>query len=640
MVGANNGVNNQSSVITAYHSGITHYIKQTAEQVPPVQRQWTSFVSQRSVRAVAITPYARELWLATWGGVIAWDQSEKIYRRYQSEHGLGSNACACICIDRQGNPWVGHVEGGVSFFDIQKQCWRYYSHLQTIAIRQLCADPSQGIWAAGTNTVYYIPSIDEKPTPILSEEKRDTGVIEAHAMIGSGDSILLGNAWGLFRLQMNSAPEPVAAKKLTMCTALVQDRNDAVWIGAPEGLYHFIHGELYGPSKPPGVYEMHFYALVVTIDAIWALTAQGLFRIIDNEWLHVQFPQSPQKPTCIAADSDDSSVWIGTDHFSTERHISSGAPLMSVNFEYSEQPEWGNWLSYAENDSLNNMGRCIAEQPVNNAICIGTAGGLVTIDAQDTATIETGSEDVQALAFTEGPGEMWMLSQSREIKRWHTATQAVFVDPQPQGLPLALAVGYDQSCYMLTGNEIFSFDYAKRRVISNSITPTNSVCFAETLDGIWWAGTQHGVFRLRTGSHTWEMAGEYSGPGAAFIRALKVIQGQLWVASETGLWRYDTPSSSWHSLYAKTDEDDDQLRDIRTFAASAQNNKLWLARKRSLVLYDVQNQQQIEEYTFANSGLSSYRITAIAEIHHMVWIVTQVGISRLTLPEEGNINER
>src|SRR5262245_2533148 len=78
---------------------------------------WTSFVSHAAVRALTVAPRSETLWVATWGGVIAWNRrDDHLYRRFSSEHGLAGPA-ATICVDATDRPWVGHDEGGVSVFD-------------------------------------------------------------------------------------------------------------------------------------------------------------------------------------------------------------------------------------------------------------------------------------------------------------------------------------------------------------------------------------------------------------------------------------------------------------------------------------------------------------------------------------------
>ena len=84
----------------------------------PVYPGWTNFVSQKSVRAIAMSTKSSCLWLATWGGVISWKwKDNQPYQRYSSEHGIAGNEVTCICLDECDRPWIGHSEGGLSYFD-------------------------------------------------------------------------------------------------------------------------------------------------------------------------------------------------------------------------------------------------------------------------------------------------------------------------------------------------------------------------------------------------------------------------------------------------------------------------------------------------------------------------------------------
>src|SRR5438067_8163351 len=114
--------------ITAFVERVTAHVEAAAAEPEPVFPGWTSFTSQRSIRGMAVAPGSATLWLATWGGVIAWNRrDERVYRRYGSEHGLAGNGAACIGVDACGMAWVGCSEGGLCYFDGRR--WHVYESL-------------------------------------------------------------------------------------------------------------------------------------------------------------------------------------------------------------------------------------------------------------------------------------------------------------------------------------------------------------------------------------------------------------------------------------------------------------------------------------------------------------------------------
>jgi hypothetical protein len=64
-----------SGQVTRYEdvpAGITRYAEVEAVKPPATHAGWENFVSQHCARAVAVTPRSGRVWLATWGGVLAW----------------------------------------------------------------------------------------------------------------------------------------------------------------------------------------------------------------------------------------------------------------------------------------------------------------------------------------------------------------------------------------------------------------------------------------------------------------------------------------------------------------------------------------------------------------------------------------
>ena len=99
---------------------VTSYTEADVLEPDQIHADWENYVSQRSIRSIVVAPQSRHMWLATWGGVLSWNRKEELlYRRYSSEHGMAGNAVDCICLDHRERPWVGHDEGGLSYFDVE-----------------------------------------------------------------------------------------------------------------------------------------------------------------------------------------------------------------------------------------------------------------------------------------------------------------------------------------------------------------------------------------------------------------------------------------------------------------------------------------------------------------------------------------
>lgn len=606
---------------------ITHYIERhphitthiEAEVPQAVHSGWSNFVSQRSVRAMAIAPRSRLLWLATWGGIISWNRREELlYRRFSSEHGLAGNSAACICVDQMERPWVGHVEGGLSYFDGQR--WQVYDHLQLETLRAVNGGANLGgIWAATRDAVYHIPSEDEPPVLVASSNRM--AVAEALALLDVGDRLLLGNSWGLFSLGIDRDPIPLAQGTIKTCTALTRDREGSVWVGTPEEVYRLDGDVPVGPIIPESAETSgRVLQLAASWDRIWVLTTTGLAQIMESSWLPLnELPEQHPTLYAIAADLDETSLWVGTDRL-----------LACVQTHRQSAPLWKeDWLPLQPVDMVNNLGRCILQQKLDGRVWVGTAGGLLAFSPDDSWKLYDESGDIRALGLSgretssEVQRTLWALAWPHGIRRWIGSGLVDSHDHQPANLITAFTLGQDGSPYFLAGHALWRISDNGLEEVTRSI-PSEARCLVQTPDEQWWLGTARGVYRLVSGK--WELAGDQPGPLQAGIRALAVAHGYLWAATETGLWQRR------HEQWERYDIlPDDKLCDVRALAPARDDGALWLAREDSVARYDPAIRKLSLEYTRANSGLASCRVTALAEIGGTLWIVTQGGISRLKL---------
>jgi len=596
---------------------ITAYTEKKVIKAVPIYPDWTNFVSQRSVRAIAVAPRSHHIWLATWGGVLSWNTGEELtYRRYSSEHGLAGNVVTCICVDRDEYVWAGHGEGGISYFNGQN--WYAYDYLQHEPINIVIpAVSSAGVWAVGKDTVYYISGPNHAPMPVAPTGHN--AVTEARVLLDTGDTLLLGNAWGLFRLQTGREPEMLAGEPMRTCTALTQDRSGRVWIGTSEGVYYLENDQLIRPitsddEKSP----QYVVALAFGGGRLWVLTEFGLAQLRDTEWHWVSSPLPPSlKLHTITADPHQPYIWIGTDRL-----------LAGMQCREDNDLDWDlDWLPLRTEDELNNIGCCIAERAFNNRVWIGTASGLVAFSSSDKLDIYRDCDNVRvlregtSLLDSKTSSNLWMLAYPHGIGKWGTLNLPDFRLPQPPGLPVAMAMGQDEQIYVLTGRALWRLIKGEWKACTGT-PPLGAYKLVQLPDGQWYLGTSHGVYYLT--QEEWRLAGEQPGPLQAGVREMIIVDDQLWTATEDGLWK--RLKETWIAYVVEPDE---ILSDVRTLAPATSSGELWLARERGIVRYNPFTKKQSLYYTPVNSGLASCRVIALAEINDSLWVVTQAGISRM-----------
>lgn len=336
----------------------------------------------------------------------------------------------------------------------------------------------------------------------------------------------------------------------------------------------------------------------------------------------VHDPASPGpslKLYTIAATHDEPYVWVGTDRL-----------LAGVQSQGSDEASWtSHWLSLQQEDELNNLGRCIAPHAFNNQVWVGTATGLIAFLPSNKWTIYCENSDIRAISEAISMEDsktsriLWLLAYPQGVGRWSRFQLVDFRIPQPPGLPLVMSMGQDGDPYILTGRALWHLAKGEWKAVAGTV-PNTARHLVQTPDGLWYAGTSQGVYYFT--SKGWKFSGEQPGPLSTEVQALGLVNGQLWVATETGFWKRQ--ADHWISYRV---EPNDLLLDIQAFAPTGNSKELWLARKEGIVRYDPATKVQSMSYTPFNSGLGSYRVVALAEIDSFLWVVTQAGISRLKL---------
>lgn len=566
---------------------------------------WMNLVSQRSIRAIAISSKSRQMWMATWGGVLSWRQrDESIYYRYSSEHGLLGNGVSSVCVDEDERPWVTHNEGGLGYFENNR--WHVYPERKNEIFRIVVPADSGGVWAATNTCIYRIPGPQQPSVPVLVD---NVAAQYPLALLQDGDDLLLGTGHGLFRLLSTGELVTVDAEQIKFCRSLSRDARNRIWIGTDKQVYSMKDGQV-DPEPHYNENAGYLVQLAAGREVVWLLTSEGI-SIINNVWRPVSYNSEQLDmpvPRTIAVSSSDRYLWVGTDSLLSSLFYSDEGRGLWRHAELPEHRE----------DRLNNLTSCFAASEENDTVWIGVAGGLVAFRTNDSWTIDANAGHVHSLCVTSGPnGEtLWSLS-------WPKGFRAQGLPPfETPGVPVALAKGIDGKAYGLTSRGLWLLGTHPQLIAERLDVRVRCLC--QVQDGTWWAGTAKGAYAYKQG--TWSLANEQPGPSLSEIYALVAQDDKLWVAAANGFWC--RIGNVWESHNGA------QPRIVSAIAIAEDETNLWLANGEAVVRYSPNTKTSDRRYSVKDSGIASKRVTALAEIRGDLWIATEAGVSRLQLSEE------
>jgi ligand-binding sensor domain-containing protein len=589
--------------IAEYRATIAVYPESAVLEPVPAFERWTTFVSHRAVRAIAVAPESRIVWIATWGGVLAWNRTDEyVYRRYSSEHGLAGTP-SCITVGDDDRPWVGHVEGGLSWFDGGR--WYPYEHLRTESIVAIAAARGGRIWAATPDAIVLV----ERGTPPVEIVRDDASCDGATALLGDGDGVLVGSPSGLFRVSERTPVVRVSADLVGECSVLARARDGAVVVGTPNGV-------VIGDARiAPDDGDAAVIGLAPSRTGVWVLTRSGIARIENGAWRAA--PPAPEHlpaPRAIAvAGPNDDYLWIGTDDLVSGLRVSGESP-------------WDvGVLPAHDEDRLSNLGRCAAADDAGR-VWIGTAGGVFIGEPDGTWSFDREPGDVRSLMLAStayGERSIWMLGWPSGISR--VAMPGRLSEPvsAPSGLPRALVRGYDWRPFTWIGDAVWRL--GDRPELEALGVPPHARIVAQAPGNAWYAATDRGLVRYDPVSSEWTLEPAL---GVAPVTALATLAFSLIAGTSGAFWVLD--AGGWRKL---------ELHHagvrwtgpVTAFAKTTGIDAIWVACGGKVARCAIEDGAVLEVFDRFDSGVCGSDIAAIVEHDGVLWIVSRRGIARHVL---------
>lgn len=546
-----------------------------------IHPNWTSFTNANQVNDVAVRDNV--LFAATDGGLVAWDLGDGSAVKYTAEHGLAANRVRAIAIAPDGVVWLATANGLSRFDGASWQNFRADDGLADNDALDVVVSQQGNVWVATAN----------------------------------GLSRFNGRSWRTFR-----AGQLLTNLPSSRVQTVAMGGDGRLWVGTDAGVVQF-NGRFWQNSSD-GLSNSNVLRLVVADDGtVWAGTAAGLNRFDGQRWQSFASGFGlPADPIAALATGSGGSVWLGAgenlirfDGAAVQVVAGDGGLINGLRRDGGtlwaataagvaafDGTHWRRWQPPNELPSAQINGMVGDE----TAVWLATEAGAARFDGTTWRTFGDGLPDARVRA----------LAQSRSGTVWAAFPfaglgVARFAGDQWQPLDCALAAppsrNISSGVKLADGSLWFGTDLGVARLADGAWTlfttanglPGNRVLGIATDGKAVWAATDAGLARWTAGSWAtitsepvaqvsvaadgtvWllrpngELARLAEGrlvveplPLATTIRQLLLVDGVVWLATSSGVARFD---GGWRIYTVADGLGSDDVGAL----AVAENGRLW-----------------------------------------------------------------
>ncbi|HEV2318862.1 MAG TPA: two-component regulator propeller domain-containing protein, partial [Verrucomicrobiae bacterium] len=297
------------------------------------------------------------LFVGTLGAGLYWFDSSGHYQRITTTNGLSSDNILSLCLDSEGDLWVGTDSGGID--RVKRKLFNTIPGLHPWDVRSLAQNAGGGIWVAfNASGLSYWNSNRARDFGIGRSMNASTVLVDQQQNVWAGTT-----TEGLFKFKSPQfVPAPGAEVLGSEILALFESRQGTLWVGCQNGL---------------GCWDGHTWKLFTTADGLAG------------------------KNICAITEDPSGHLWIGTldkglNYYDGHRFISTNGPPgadISCLYVDSDGVLWvgtsahglgrfknGKWNCFSTRDGLasNSIGYIIGDDA--GYLWIGSNAGLMRIN--------------------------------------------------------------------------------------------------------------------------------------------------------------------------------------------------------------------------------------------------------------------
>jgi ligand-binding sensor domain-containing protein/signal transduction histidine kinase len=359
-----------------------------------------------TIIAAAGEDSAGNLIVGTLGEGVFWLDADGNWRHLSTEQGLSSAFVLSLCLDREGNLWVGTDGNGLD--RIKRKFFVTPGNLHSGAAQSVAEDAVGGLWVTfGALGASYWNSNGVEDFHVGRYQNAWTVLVDhqQQVWIGTWDE-------GLFRLQDNNfQPVPGTAALGRRIFALFEDRQSQLWAGTENGLARWNGNDWKIFTTPDGL-----VVRAIAEDAkggLWVGTeSHGLVYFKDGKFISYQQTAEGlpgNDISCLYLDRDGA-LWVGTAGHGLARfykgkwtRYSTDNELASNSIDYITEDDAG-WLWIGSNAGLMRIQKKSLNDYAAGTTAVLSCRTYVETDGLPTRECSAGS---QPAACRTPDGRLW-----------------------------------------------------------------------------------------------------------------------------------------------------------------------------------------------------------------------------------------
>lgn len=400
----------------------------------------------------------RKLWIATLGGIGSFNGRN--FTNYSRTNGLTSNFNVALAVDKNNNLWVGSAGPLISYNGL-----RFVPQKATsFWARRLVADKNGEIYGLRRKYLFKIEGQTEKPINISNDTAEYVTAIHADksgkiwtSVYKKGIFYLENGKWKHLEIE-----NPLIAQ-LDISQFLVDGFvKNKLWLLSTEGVYIVENGKLEKASA-----EIETKATAITQDdngAIWIGANKGAYCIYRGKTIHFNATNGFTDNTVSAIFKDvENNIWLGT----------YGSGLFKFNKK--------NYVTFDENQGIHNkLVMAVSYGPKPGTIWLGAYGGLYEYQSGKkirSIKIPLANEETYHinLLFKDSKKQVWIATSDGGL--WRTNGDQIKRMDQDL-MPLSYQAIMETSAgeiWTATNYGIFTFDEKSKKLVKISKLFANSL---------------------------------------------------------------------------------------------------------------------------------------------------------------------